>query len=334
MPIKLSKNLPYEKILLVVGDRIGDTIFSIPAVHLLKNSLPEIKFDAMVFSKAAEQVLMHNPDIHNVHVSNKAAVNYKITQQYPLTINLIYELEREKKFFKIPTNNYLSIGKQDLTKHRALQIWEFVRDLLETPLQESSQQYMLYPQEQDRQSLLAKLHDLSVTSNDILIGIQLGCHRVAQRGWKIWNAQRHRHKKVWGIENYIALANALRELVPNSKLILTGAKSESFLAKMFKKQVPWATDLIGKTSVHELAILMDLVKVYITHDTGSLHIACARQTPLVTLFANTATPVAFTGPFPIKPHYCVINKENMSDITVKEVLDAVMKKLSPGYGSN
>jgi ADP-heptose:LPS heptosyltransferase len=326
--IKLSKNSSFEKILLIVGDRIGDTIFCTPAVRLLKQSLPHVQFDALVFSQGAAQVFTHNPDIHTIHVSKNRSVNTKISQQYPLTINLIFELQKETKYFKIPQKNYLSVGKPDFTKHRALQICEFVNSILEDKIEDFNKNYLIYPQVTDKDAIWTTLKQLGVNTSDTLIGIQLGCHRVARRGWKFWNRQRHRHKKIWDIENYIALAKALYGSLPNCKLVITGAMSERYLATMFMNQVPQAIDLIGKTSVHELAALMDILKVYITHDTGSLHLACARHTPLVTLFADTATPIEFTGPFPLQPQFSIIKKEYLSDISVNDVLVEVMNKVA------
>lgn len=322
---KLSPENAPAKILLSTAERIGDTLFELPTIQLFKKSLPDVQFDVLAFSPLAVKVFERNPHVGQVRLATSPFQARQIIAEYPLTINLMSEML--KKIGKTPKQNFYSIGLPDLTVHRAQQALDYGRSLLAAPSTEITLDYEIFPTNDHVEKVKALLAEQHVNlDKDILIACQLGCHRVARRGWKFWNRKRHEHKKVWRIEDYAELAQRLMAHNSNIKIVLTGAPSERFLAKMFLEQCPNVIDLIGKTSVHELAALLSLLKVLVTHDTGTLHLACAQQTPLVALFGPT--PVSFSAPFPMRPQYTVLYKDSMADISVTEVYQAVLNTLN------
>jgi ADP-heptose:LPS heptosyltransferase len=326
-PATLSAGFLPDKVLLVTAERVGDALFCTPGIALLKECLPALQLDILAFHPLAADVYTHNPHVRKIHVSSNKHAIRQLAKQYPLVINLTYEFQ--KYLVKLPTQ-LLSIGFPDKTQHRAQQVVDYIQSLLDdasTFTEPSLRPYAIYPSAEHFQQAEELLSSEKVNlEHDILVGVQLGCHRVARRGWKFWSRTRHQHRKVWPLENYIALAHRLRAANPRVKVVLTGSQSEAFLAKLFLREVPWAVSLIGKTSLLELAALMDYLKVLLTHDTGTLHIACARALSLVALFGPTA--VAFTGPYPLREEDTVIVKSNMSDISVEEVSSALLAKIN------
>lgn len=321
MANQLSPENAPAKILLSTAERIGDTLFVLPTIQLFKKSLPEVQWDVLAFSPLAVKIFEGNPHIGQVHLATTPFKARQIIAEYPLTINLMSEML--KKIGKTPKQNFYSIGLPDLTVHRTQQALDYGKSLLAAPSSEITLDYEIFPTNDHLEKVKSLLTEQQVNlEKDILIACQLGCHRVARRGWKFWSRKRHEHKKVWRIEDYAELAHRLMAYNPNIKIVLTGAPSERFLANLFLEHCSAAIDLIGKTSVHELTALLSLMKVVVTHDTGTLHLACAQQTPLVTLFGPT--PVAFTGPFPMQPQYTILQKDSMADITVTEVYQAVL----------
>lgn len=315
---KLSKRLPHKKILIVTAERVGDALFCTPAIHLLKQNLPHIQFDILAFNKTAASLFENNSDINQIFIAQNKKATQRLISQYSLAINFMPEM---LKNIGTPPKQLITISMPDISQHRAQSMLDFANSLLAIPSNEKFT-YIINPQSNDFEKIKAVLINNNINlQNDILIGFQLGCHRVAGRWWRFWSKNRHQHPKVWPIENYIALANKLKQLNPKIKLIITGAETEKFLAKKFLQQAPWAIDFIGKTSLFELAALMDFLQVYVTHDTGSLHIACARNTSLVALFGKTKAE--FTGPYPIKENTKIIRKNSMADITVEEIFEKI-----------
>jgi heptosyltransferase-2 len=146
--------------------------------------------------------------------------------------------------------------------------------------------------------------------------------------------------KQWLPERFEELA---RRLISshNCKIVLFGDSSTSDLAiKINSGLNNMAIDATGKTSVLQLAALIERCDVMITNDTGPMHIACAVGTPVVAVFGSTH-PAATS---PLGPDSMVIWKEMpccpchkrtcpevhhkcMVEVSVDEVEEAVLKQL-------
>jgi heptosyltransferase-2 len=127
------------------------------------------------------------------------------------------------------------------------------------------------------------------------------------------------------LENYIALANELIQANPHIRLVITGSGNERFLGKKFTKQVSRTINLMGITSLQGLAALMNHLQIFITQDTGALHVASATEIPLVGLFGPTQTEI--TGPYPLQLRHAIIKKSTIEEITPREVCALTLKKI-------
>lgn len=92
----------------------------------------------------------------------------------------------------------------------------------------------------------------------------------------------------------------------------------------------------GKTSLREFIALTKLCKVFVTNDSGPMHIAAALKTPLVALFGSTSDVA--TGPYqwgevihkrvscsPCFKRVCPTDFKCMKAITIDEVYQTVLK---------
>ncbi|MEM1244669.1 MAG: glycosyltransferase family 9 protein, partial [Pseudomonadota bacterium] len=247
---------------------------------------------------------------------------------YPYTLNLLHEM---LKRIKERPENLLTVGDfNEKKQHRAEFMLNFITDIITVDGLPIDREYAIFPQPLHAQRIDDLLKQAHVDRDQhILIGMQLGCHRTARRGWKIWQRQRHVHKKVWPIEYYTELAKKLKQHDANIRIVVTGSKQERYLAKMFLNDMPDTVDMIGKTSLLELAALMDKLNLLISHDTGTMHIACARRLPLVTMFASTATKRYFFGPFPPNDkRNIILESDTIENVTVDSVYQAALKQLA------
>ena len=92
-------------------------------------------------------------------------------------------------------------------------------------------------------------------------------------------------EKDWLIERYADIANWL--IAQNINVILVGspAKREQEMTAYIQHLAPNVQNLVGKTSLKELAALLKLVDLVISPDTGSAHIASIQGTPVIGLYA-------------------------------------------------
>ena len=92
-------------------------------------------------------------------------------------------------------------------------------------------------------------------------------------------------EKDWLIERYAEIANWL--IAQNINVILVGspAKHELEMTAYIQHLAPNVQNLVGKTSLKEIAALLKLADLVISPDTGSAHIASIQGTPVIGLYA-------------------------------------------------
>ena len=126
------------------------------------------------------------------------------------------------------------------------------------------------------------------------------------------SSNRSRNFRNWSVENYAVM---IKHLVSRGcRVVLTGGPSEmeiEYGATLSRNGV--ADNLVGKTSLKQLAALIDAADLVICPDSGPAHMATAFSTPVLGLYA-TSNPDR-TGPFASR------------ELTVNRYPDAAMKYL-------
>jgi len=111
------------------------------------------------------------------------------------------------------------------------------------------------------------------------------------------SSQRFRNFRNWRCENYVAVTRYMQSTY-NAQVILTGGPTD--LEKEYGEAIAAAGEkpvlnLIGKTSLKQLAALLEQASLVICPDSGPAHIANAVGTPVIGLYA-TSNPHR-TGPY-------------------------------------
>lgn len=151
--------------------------------------------------------------------------------------------------------------------------------------------------------------------------------------------------KRWPIEKFIAAAREIQSRT-NCTWILFGGESDS----VFTNQIQTALgnsaavlNLAGKTSLRELMALVKRCRVFLTNDTGPMHVAAALGVPVVAIFGSTSPEL--TGPIssdesrlqilksdaPCSPCFlreCPIDFRCMNGIGIERVVESVTKLAS------
>lgn len=126
--------------------------------------------------------------------------------------------------------------------------------------------------------------------------------------------------KEWLPELFAELADRIT-IQSGVQIVLIGGEEDiqkGLLLESAQKEKSF--NLIGKTSLPELVLLLRQAKLLVTNDTGPMHLAYALGTPVVAIFGPTDSRL--TGPYGIK--YSVIK--------VGVPCGPCFKKVCPGYG--
>ncbi len=124
---------------------------------------------------------------------------------------------------------------------------------------------------------------LPENDGDVLIGFQAGSSLEGRR---------------WSAQSFANLADMLIEK-SNARIVIFGVESESKVAEEViscTKNKDRISNLAGKTSLSELALLLEKCDYLVTNDTGTMHLAAAMGTKIVGLFFAHAHPYE-TAPF-------------------------------------
>jgi heptosyltransferase-2 len=140
--------------------------------------------------------------------------------------------------------------------------------------------------------------------------------------------------KRWPTDCFSRLAGQLQEAF-DAEILIVGAQDETGLAEtialpMTKKPVL----LTGKTTINQLAGLIALASVFVTNDSGPMHLANALHTPVVAIFGPTdpdrtrpyqEPAVVLKKEVPCWPCFyraCPYEHQCMTQITPEEVVQA------------
>ena len=310
-----------KKILFLVPPRLGDALMISPALALLKQLKPNYSIDVISTSSLGISVYENNPHCDNIYLATAAQLHHDFIQPYDLLI----AAHRDSKIlalteqFKKPT---LLIEPANLELHQTQQALNFIQGIFsESHLIAEPMDYQLFPSNQDIDDA-SRLHK----NGKKFIGLHLGCHSVNKKSNLFPWQKNQQHQKMWPLKKFIELGKQFIGLYPDYHIVLTGGHNEELLANEFKKHIPDVINLVGKTDVLQLAALMQHLSVYICPDTGTMHVACAMNTPLIALFGPTN--VKRTGPYPEASFRRVIETKDLSKLNPETILLVIQELIN------
>ena len=342
------KTIQPEKILIRATNWIGDAIMTTPAVRTIRRNFPQAEISILVHPWVAD-VFSASPDVDKIILYHKKTEHRGISG--------IWRLSRELKkngfdlaillqnAFEAALIAYLSAiplragYRRDLRgfllthpvnipwdRKKVHQVYYYQGLLNDLGLQPGPDELFLAVQKQDKEK--AERLFLDKTQNGPLIGLNPGAS--------------YGPAKRWPAEKYAELAMKLREKF-KARIAVFGTKDDRKAALLIKKSCEGQIiDLTGRTSLSKAMALIDSCAVFVTNDSGLMHVAAALKTPLVAVFGST-NPVT-TGPF--SPNATILRKELpcspcmqthckknafacMEKITADEALSEVEKLLPP-----
>lgn len=345
----MNKIEGYKKILIVRLDRIGDVVLSTPVIKALRDAYPNAHI-AMMVRPYARDIVEGNPFLNEVIVYDKDGAHRGIAG------NLRFAGELRDKGFDIaiilhPTNRahivaslagipervgygkktgFLLTRKIPHTKQFGMKHEiDYALDVLRYIGIEPKDRALYMPINGDSERKVEKmLGENGVKSSDLLVAVNPGASCASKR---------------WGIKNFADVANSLVEKYGARVAIVSGNIDKRFgdeLASLIRKG---AINLSGKTSIGDIASLLKRCKLFISNDSGPVHIGCAVGTPVIAIFGRSDRGLSperwgpsgkrdvvlhkMVGCEICYAHNCRSGFKCLDSITASEVLDAAGKIL-------
>jgi heptosyltransferase-2 len=192
----------------------------------------------------------------------------------------------------------------------------------------------LYLTDEEEGAMAVKLADAGVGGSDFVVGLNPGS---VYGGAKRWLPERFAETAERLIQD--CQAGTGRTV----RVVIVGARGEEGLGHVVAQKMPHAPVVLsGRTTVRELMAVIKRCGLFLTNDTGPMHIAAAFNVPLVAVFGPT--DARSTAPFgnshsivrqpvecsPCLLRECPIDHRCMTRVTVERVHQAAVEKLKVG----
>ncbi len=327
---------------------LGDLVMATPLLESLKKKWPHSELTVTCIKQLSEILLYHPYIDHIIPLESSKNLKEKIfpkkslqklrAKHYDLgilTTNSLssawtFFLSHIKKRVGFSTNarSLLLTCKVPFPKQRKSQhlvkTYKSLLVPLDIPIDNTYPHIATLPEEDE--AALNLLESKGLPERSQLIGINAG----AAYGLT----------KCWLPERFVSLSKKLLEKKENC-IVFFGDKPGQPLVDSICSQLPKERiiNLAGKTDIRELVCLIKQCDVFLTNDSGPMHLAAALGIPLVALFGSTSDTL--TGPYPwghvIHKHTscspcflrtCPIDFRCMKQISVEEVYEVLDSKLS------
>ena len=272
-----------KKILLIRLSSLGDIVLTTPAIRAVRAHFADA-YIAMLVGKQSADVLRENPHLDEIITFDRLAKN-KDTREMLRTVRVL----RERKFtlaidlqrkFRTELLMYFSgaaarVGKGKLcnvrvpereNKHATAHYFDLLHAV---GIPAEDQRLELFLAESERVDASQRFDAAGVTQTGLKVGVFPGA------GWKL---------REWMPDRFAAIGDRLVRHF-NAEVLIFGGQKEAELVDtvanlMAGRSVPFA----GNLQVRELAACIEKCDLFLTNDTGPMHIAAAVGTPTVSLF--------------------------------------------------
>lgn len=305
--MKLNEKSNIKKILILRLSSLGDVLLTTPLVRILSKHFPDSRID-YVISEPYYDLIKNNPYLFNILIYDKSKSVFnpltnpeQLLESYDLVIDLQANLRT-----KILSFNKALIRKQ-YSKQR---------------LHKLSLVFRKKPLIEDFSVPLNYINSINIDHiEDDGLGLEFWLKKdlTAKEYLPVSNKKKPRNESVitiapgakhftkrWKSEGYISLIKQLNEKY-KCQINLVGSESEKEVCSFIESKIKFPiNNLCGKLSLEETAELIDSSGLVISNDSGIMHIAAARNIPVIVIFGSTVPEFGF---YPFRTHFEIVQKE-------------------------
>jgi len=289
----------YKRFLVVRTDRIGDVVLSTPVIRNLRKYYPN-SYIAMMVSCQTREILEGNPYLDEVIVYDKD------NKHKGWLASIYFSLQLRKKRFDLaiilhPTNRvhlvtffagipkrvgynrklgFLLTDKLPHTKQLGQKHeLEYNLDLLRYLGLKNLEKETYIPIRKDAQDYIDSIFkEKGINESDLILAIHPGASCLSKR---------------WPIDYFAEVADKLKEKYGFIILVVAGPKDIDLAKRLIETMKGPAINLAGQLSLSQLASLLKRCKLFISNDSGPVHICSAVGTPVISIFGRNQKGLSY-----------------------------------------
>ncbi len=276
-------SLKNPRILLIRLSSLGDIVLTTPAIRAVRANFPNAHI-AILVAKQSADILRENPYLNEIITFDRLAKNKNTGEMWR-----IIHLLRERKFtlaidfqrkFRTEILMYFSgaterVGKGKLCTVRVPEqgnkhATEHYFDILHAAgIPAADQKLELFLAESERRDAVQRLKTAGIVAEKLKVGLFPGA------GWKL---------REWMPERFAAIGDRLVEHFNADILIFGGQQESELVQKVANLMEMHAIPFAGNLQMRQLAACIEQCDLFLTNDTGPMHIAAGVGTPTISLF--------------------------------------------------
>ncbi len=338
-----------KRILIIRTDRIGDVVLSTPVIKAVRQKYPQA-YLAMMVSAVAGDIVAGNPYLDEVVLLDKRSrdrgllgalrISRRIKREkFDLAIvlhptirahllsflaGIPQRIGYDRKWAFLLTQK-IAHKKQEGLRHESDYNFDLVRQL---GIDGQNKEFYV-PIKPGAESWLSQLLERSgIKQEDRLLCVHPGASCLS---------------KIWPAERFALVADSLADEYGFKPVIVAGSSDAAQAATVERAMRHNVLNLAGRTSLAQLASVLKRSSIFISNDSGPVHIACALGVPVVSIFGRDQKglsprrwgPCAENGIYvhkgggclPCLAHECANGFKCLKNITVDDVLEAARKAL-------
>ncbi|MEM4264028.1 MAG: glycosyltransferase family 9 protein [Candidatus Woesearchaeota archaeon] len=284
-------SLKTDKILIIKLWAMGESILTLPMIKELRKAYPSAKISVLCRERNKD-VYTLNPDIDEIILFEPKNIFglIKLFKRFDLVIDC-------EPYLKTSALASFYLGKRRIGFSHGARAWMYTDKIDYNDQQHVVDTYLDFLKLLGMQKKADALVKLCYSSEDKAKVMEMLAPVLKQKKQLIGfcaGAAESTRERMWPKEKFAELADRLIKDY-DAQVIFIGSKKESELEdsviqKMKNKHN--TVNLAGRTSVKELFALIEMCDLFISNDTGPMHIAAAQGVRTIGLFGPN-TPVRF-----------------------------------------
>lgn len=306
MIARCLNNFSQKRIIAISPLGIGNTILLIPTLRACKEFLTPSKMTVIVFTQQGKEILEHCPYVDNVVLLYSTF--YKNIALVIKQIQLLYELRREHydiSLMAFPTNHIL-YNLISWIIHAKIRIAHEYSAKRKTNLSFLQNTKVVIKRIHDIEQNLELLSPFGIHFYKKGLSLELWIPEIYRNladqftvsyinqegkyliGIHAGSSQKRKMSyKRWPTEKFAILSEMIVERYPETIIFLFGGGEEELLNREIIQSIGSHAKIIQRNSIFDTAALIEKMSLFISNDSGLMHIAVSVGVPTIAIFGPT-----------------------------------------------
>lgn len=272
-----------HRILLIRLSSLGDIVLTTPVIRAVRAHFPKAHI-AMLVGKQSADVLRENPHLDEILPFDRLAKDKDTGEMLRVARALrarqfTVAIDMQRKFrtgllmylsgadVRVGKGRFATVGVRERGNKHATEHYFDLLHAVGIPAAEPQLEMFLAAAE--RAEAKRRLAAAGVRAEGLKVGLFPGA------GWKL---------REWMPERFAAIGDRLAQDFDADVLVFGGEQEAALVGSVVEMMDARAVPFAGNLRVRELAACIETCDLFLTNDTGPMHIAAAVGTPTVSLF--------------------------------------------------